>query len=161
MDSITLREARVIWTNFSGKEGRYNVEGERFFNVVIDDEELATALIADGWNAKPLKQREEDDAPAWALKVKVNYKSQYPPRVYKINEDGTNKTLLDETTIMLLDLLRVKWADLIINPHEWKNQGRSGVSAYLDNMYAVTETNPLDEEWEDREAATLLGSEED
>ena len=157
MDKITLRQVPIIWTNFAGKVGQFNKKGERSFNIRIEDEATAAVLLSAGWNVKEMKQREEDDAPCWHLPVKVNYESNWPPRIYKTNEDGTQQTLLDSSTVLILDLLRVQWADVILNPYEWSVNGKSGTTAYVDTMYAVCELNPLDLEWEKREADTLLG----
>jgi hypothetical protein len=160
MDSITLMRVPIIWTNFAGKEGLYNAEGKRTFNIRIDDEVVAFDLLAKGWNIKEMKKREEDDPQRWHLPVKVNYDSRWPPRIFKTNEEGTQRTLLDETTVQMLDLLRVQWADVTVNPFPWESpDGKFGISAYVDTMYAVTEVNPLDEIWEQREAESLFASE--
>jgi hypothetical protein len=152
----------IIWTNFAGKEGLYNVEGKRTFNIRIDDETVAFDLLAKGWNIKEMKKREEDDPQRWHLPVKVNYDSRWPPRIFKTNEAGTQRTLLEEATVKILDLLRIQWADVIVNPFPWEStDGKSGISAYVDTMYAVTEVNPLDELWDTREAESRLNIEED
>lgn len=159
MDSITLMHVPIIWTNFTGTAGIYNKEGERSFNVVIEDEETARTLSLEGWNVKEMKVMEEGDDIRWHIPVKVNFASPWPPRIFKVNAEGTKKTLLDETTVRMLDLLRVEWADVELNPYEWESPdgNSSGVSAYLATMYAVTEVNPLDEIWEAKEAESLLG----
>jgi len=47
----------------------------------------------------------------------------------------------------------------MLNPYSWEVNNNSGITAYVDTMYAVTEVNPLDLEWEERAAKTLLGEE--
>lgn len=147
---LKLENARIIWPNFAGKKKEFNAEGDRNFNVYIDDPALADELAKEGWNVKMKEGYEDGDPPFWILKVKVNYDSKRPPRIYKINADGSNKVLLDEGTVMLLDLLRIERADILVNASAWtsKSLGMSGITPYVDTMYVVTEVNPLDEKWD-------------
>ena len=158
MESHTFIGAQILWPNFAGKEGPFNEEGKRSFNILIEDPNQANELLGAGWNVKEMKNREEGDPPLWFLPVKVNYKSKYPPRIIKTSSDGSKQLALAEGTVKLLDILRIETADVMINPFEWKTpDGRTGVSAYLDTMYAVTVVNPLDLIWEEKAANSLYG----
>lgn len=149
-NKLELREVRIIWANFQGLRTEYNALGNRNFNILIEDEQLAQSIAEEGWNIKTRDGFEDGDPPFWTLAVKVNFDSAYPPRIYKINEDGTKKTLLDSKTVMILDLLKIKYADVLLSPFAWQSQGRSGISAYLDTMYVVVEENPLDLKWNEK-----------
>jgi hypothetical protein len=48
---VTLENVRLIYRNFSGREGRFNKEGERQFCAILP-EELAGKMLQDGWNIK-------------------------------------------------------------------------------------------------------------
>ena len=57
---LKIDDAQIAIRNFSGKEGRYNREGERSFVLALPNE-LAEQLAEDGWNIRfPRVQGEED-----------------------------------------------------------------------------------------------------
>jgi len=56
--SFKIEDAELIFRNFSGKAGKYNVDGERNFAVLLP-EDVAQQMLADDWNVKWLEPREE------------------------------------------------------------------------------------------------------
>lgn len=146
MPPITLEGVRIIFRNFSGEEGRFNAKGDRNFNVLIDDE-LAESMIADGWNIKYLKPREEEDKPQARLEVAVEYRKGRPPRVMMITSRG--KTLLDESMVNVLDYAEIENVDMIIRPSVWEVNGRSGVKAYLQSIYVTIVEDDLEKKYLD------------
>lgn len=164
-DKLTLKNIPALWPNFAGAKKMYNEEGDRNFHIVIEDPSLAEAMISSGWPVKSLKKRDPSDPEAWHLQIKVNLKptNPYPPRIYKVSldENGNPEKILElnRDTVMLLDILPIKWLDLTIGPYIWTYQGKSGISAYLEVLYAVTEENPLDVLWEERMGGTILDAE--
>lgn len=143
---ITIEDARIIFRNFSGNEGKYNAKGQRNFNVLIDDE-LAERLLADGWNVKYLKPYEEGDEPQARLEVKVEYEKGKPPRVVMITSRG--RTNLDESTVSILDWAEFEIVDLIINPHYWEVNGKSGIKAYLKTIFVTIREDELEKKYAD------------
>lgn len=143
---LSLENARIIFRNFSGKEGRYNREGDRSFCVLLENEQLAEDLIDDGWNVRILKPREEGDEAKKYMSVDVSFKN-IPPKIFMIT--GRNKVLLDETTVGNLDYADIRTADLIIRPYNWEVNGKKGVKAYLKTAYITIDEDRFASKYQD------------
>lgn len=142
---ILLRNCKIIFRNFTGKETPMNREGDRNFCVLLDRDNAAT-LKAEGWNVKELAAREDGDDPQPYLQVRVMY-GKYPPKVVMFASTG--KTFLDESTISTLDWTELKKADLTIRPYRWEVQGKVGIKAYLKSLFVTIEEDPLELEYLD------------
>lgn len=145
MDDLVIEGARLIFRNFTGKGDQFNREGDRNFNVVIEDELVAQKLSEDGWNIKIRPPREEGDEALYRLPVKVNYNSDFPPKIWLVTRSANN--LLDEETVGNLDYAEIKNVDLIITPYFWEVNGKSGVKAYLKTMYVTLEEDVFAEKY--------------
>lgn len=142
-NTVIMEGVRIIFRNFSGKEGQYNREGDRNFAVLID-ESTAEAMAADGWNVKMLKPRDDDEegsAPQAYLPVAVNFRGR-PPRIVMIT--SRNRTNLNESQVETLDWVDILNVDLIVRPYEWTVNGKSGIKAYLQSMYITIEEDALE-----------------
>lgn len=153
-NTVLMEGVRIIFRNFSGKEGQYNREGDRNFGVILPPD-VAQAMLEDGWNVKYLKPREDDEEGVetpW-LSVSVNFDKGKPPKIMLITERG--RTALDAETVDQLD-----WADiavdpqtgspktdLIVRPYTWEVSGKSGIKAYLQSMYVTIEEDELERKY--------------
>ena len=130
---IRIEDARIGFKNFSGKEGKYNPAGRRNFCVFLETD-LALRLEEDGWNVRWLEPRDEDDARQPYLSVDVSFKN-FPPKIVLISSNG--QTILDETSVNILDWSENKLIDLVIKPYNWDVNGKQGVKAYVESMYVT------------------------
>lgn len=143
-EKLLIQDTEILggpYRNFSGKEGKFNSEGDRFFNILVP-EELVPELINDGWNVKPMKS----DESKFHLKVKVSYRYK-KPKIVTITSKG--QRMLSEEDIDDLDWADILSADVYINPSHYNISGREGISAYLDALYVTIEEDPLVDKYSD------------
>jgi hypothetical protein len=143
MDNITVEDMDIIFRNFSGKQSEFNQSGDRNFSIFIPDQ-LAKSMKIDGWNIKRLEPRDPEDEARFYLPVKVAF-NNYPPTIYMIS-DG-KRVQLTEAEIHILDTADIQHVDAIVSPYQYTygkgSTARSGVKAYLRQMYVVLRPDPF------------------
>ena len=133
---VEIADAQLIWRNFSGKAGKFNAEGVRNFNIIID-EDTYTQLAKDGWNVRVIMPKDEQDPdtpPLYILPVKVAF-GKRPPMIQLISSTG--KQILNEDTVGMLDFIDIKTCDVVVNPYNYNVLGKVGVSGYLKSLYVT------------------------
>ena len=136
IDNIVIEDAQIIFRNFAGEESQYNRAGNRNFNVIIENIDMAHKLIEDGWNVKQLKPRDDEEMPKYRLEVTVAF-GNFPPHIFMVTKSA--KTKLDEESVAALDYAELKSVDLVIRPYQWDVNGKQGIKAYLKTGYFVVE----------------------
>lgn len=143
--NISISNARICFRNFSGKEGRFNPAGRRNFSVLLDDD-IAEELIHDGWNIRYLNPRDESEKPQACLQVTVSYQN-IPPKIVMVTSHGMS--VLDEDTVGALDWAEIENVDITISPYNWTVNGKSGIKAYVKNMYVTIVEDPFESKYYD------------
>ena len=133
---LQIDDARIIYRNFSGVGSKYNREGDRNFAVVIPNQDIANALVEDGWNVKIKPPREVSDTPFMYLPVKIKFNDR-GPTVYLQTGKALNK--LDEESVSCLDDVDILTVDLDLRPYDWEVNGKTGRTAYLQSIKVVQE----------------------
>lgn len=142
---VIVENGKFIFdTNFAGdpKKDRFGSD-ERKANLVIPDIDLARELIDDGFNIRLIKPRvgeEEGFVPRYFVKVKLNYKSTWPPKVYLVTDEDKS-VLLDEESVACLDDIWVDRVNAVLNRYE----GPNGKSLYVKSMevYQKVDDDPI------------------
>lgn len=145
-NQIPFEDVRICFRNFSGVASQYNHEGDRNFCMIFRDPEEALAMRAEGWNVKQMRPRDDEEEPPYYMQVKVRF-GQYPPKIVLVTSRG--QTLLDESTISMLDVAEIARVDLIVRPYTWEVRGNTGITAYVKAMYVTI----VEDEFEQRYAA--------
>ena len=142
---VIVENGKFIFdTNFAGdpKKDRFGSD-ERKANLVIPDIDLARELIDDGFNIRLTKPRVGEDegfVPRYFVKVKLNYKSTWPPKVYLVTDEDKS-VLLDEESVACLDDIWVDRVNAVLNRYE----GPNGKSLYVKSMevYQKVDDDPI------------------
>ena len=152
LNNIVIEGAHLVFKNFSGEEKKYNRKGDRNFGLVIEDPEYTQKLIADGWNIKTWAPKTEeypsgDPNKAFCyIPVSVSY-DNIPPQIYVITD--SKKKLLNEQTIGSLDYAFIVNVDISVRPYVWEVNGKTGVKAYVKQMYATVAVSEFDSKYSD------------
>lgn len=131
--NIAIENAHIMFRNFRGEASKFNAAGKRNFCVRLD-QDIADQMIHDGWNVKFLRPREEGDEPTPYIQVAVSF-DNIEPNIFTIT--GNHKNRLNSDTIDILDYAEIENIDLIIRPYNWEVNGKTGVKAYVKNMYVT------------------------
>lgn len=135
---LQMDDVRIVYRNFSGVGSKFNREGDRNFSVVIDDQDIANQLIAEGWNIKVRPPRDEDEIPFMHLPVKIKFNDR-GPIVYL--QSGDNLVRLEEDMVSCLDNVDIIGVDLDVRPYDWEVNGKTGRTAYLHSIRVVQEVD--------------------
>lgn len=132
-NNIVIENAQIGFRNFSGNAGKFNPAGRRNFCVFLE-QELGKVLENDGWNVRWLQPKDEAEDPRPYLQVSVSY-DNIPPKIVLVTKKG--KTILDDTSVNILDWAEISSVDIIIRPYNWEVSGKGGVKAYVKSMYVT------------------------
>jgi hypothetical protein len=135
---------KMIWRNFEGKLGRFNAEGQKNFNIVLD-KEGAEFLMDEGFKVKFKEPKIEGEEGIYTLKINVNFGGYKAPEIWMKNNHGN--TQLNKDDVKILD-----WADiveyfLVFNP----NIKPDSMTAYLDKLLCTVQESEYESQFFDEE----------
>lgn len=142
-----IDNARIMFRNFEGKPGQFNAAGQRNFHVLLTPD-LEEALVADNFNVKYLKPREEGDRPQAHLKVNIKMDSKIPPKIFIVTSKGRRQ--LTEDMLQMVDWADFANIDLIFSRYkrDWPD-GRTTVTAYLQTFFGTIREDELELRYSD------------
>jgi len=135
--NVTLRDVELRWKNFSGRATDYTEEGKRYFNVVLNSEqvdllsnvELVTksGVVIKGANVRTHVPENGDGEPLYTLKVLFG---AYPPEeMWRVTPRG--KMRLTMETVGNLDREYIERAKVQITLSPYEKGSNRGITAYL------------------------------
>lgn len=145
---LQIDDARIVYRNFSGRPSQFNREGDRNFSLVIPNEEIADALVAEGWNVKIKPSRDDQEMAFMTLPIKIKF-NERGPKVYL--KSDKNQIKLNEDTVSCLDNIDISSVDLDVRPYDWEVSGKTGRTAYLQAIYVTQEVDRFEERFASEE----------
>ena len=133
-NTVIIEGTKFIFdTNFSGDPKRDHFgSDERKANLIIPNEDQALDLRARGFNVKETKPRADDEGdfiPTYFVVVKLNYGSQWPPKIFLVN-DAQRGVLLDQESVCCVDDMWIDRVNAVLNTYN----GPNGKSLYVKSM---------------------------
>ena len=156
-----VKPGAIRFRNFSGKEGKFNKEGDRNFCLLLHPDD-ADEMIKEGWNVRFLNPRDEGDEPTPYIQIKVGFGGKgRPPKIVMVSRKG--QTQIGEDEVNILDWADIDFADIAINPYHYTVNGKSGIKAYLKTMYITIVEDEFEDQYYDipDSAQNVIGDEED
>ena len=134
---ISIENTNFIWkTNFAGDPERDSFGSDaRQANIIIPDHMQAREMIDEGFNVKATKPKEGEEegfVPTYFISIKVNYDTNWPPKIYLVSGDSEPRELTEDT-IDLIDRAYVRNVNVILNPYQNARTGTK--SLYVRTMY--------------------------
>lgn len=155
--------------NFAGREERYNRAGDRYFNVVVSEEDAQILAEQYGVNVKMWEPKPRDDEmakkmaenpdmyqPFYYFKVKVYTKFSIPSIALIFDEEGVSdidvplgaqeRTFLTEDQFQMIDEMEMSCVDMTIRRREPSDEG-TYARLDLKNAYIHVAPNPLERKY--------------
>lgn len=153
----------IMWLNLSGAPSKFNMNGARSFELEIP-EENARMLASQGWRVvkrgydadreKFINTQDLDavlDKELYKIKIKVNYDSKNPPKVYRVVDGKESRQLMspsarnEQFDVGRIDRDDILSGDFIVNG--WKNPNDGMVSAFLSFAAFIVSENEVTDKY--------------
>lgn len=143
--SISVSNAVLMWPNFKGAPTQNHPKGGYCTVNIGLTKVVAEALMAEGWNIKPIKNSVGDDGVAqlYSTELKVNMDSEWPPKIYIITEWNGEKSSIkvsNNTPMLFNELDEIikngQYSDVDIQIHPYRYDGQNyAYKGYVNELY--------------------------
>lgn len=149
IDDLEIENANVKWafSHFDGRADTFNDEGNHNFTLIIPEEE-ALRLADVGWAIKRKEPLEEGDPVEYHLKCMISYRFE-APKIYLIK--GNRKIRAEEVDLADIRRDTCERIDVILSPSRWTRPDRSGITAYVKELYATVRESRFSARYADYE----------
>lgn len=139
--TFTVTGEQLIFKNFGGVATKFTKEGYRYFGVLLE-EQMAKAMIEEGWNIKHTHATGGPSQPFLMVKVVFGF-APNEPLAGIVDEDvvsldwitnASSGERVVEATAYKLDDVDIKSAELTIFPLVWEIKNKKGITAFLQTM---------------------------
>lgn len=173
MPTITFKNSKVMYKNFSGTITDQNRNGMRSVDIIIDDPEMVEMLANDGWNigerrtdvhtGQYIRKKEWDDfkgeySSQFYINLYIGFNGKTPPmikmKMYNDLGELISSTMLNENTVYMLDQLSIIDLDVKVNSHYYDFGGKSGYKGYVSMLIARVKEDPFALEFAEEEFPT-------
>ena len=148
-EQLVIEDAKVLFHNYAGLQTDFNKAGNRNFDVILPDNDMAIAMGEKGWNVKIRRPKDPEDDPYYTLNVKINMDSHWPPNIEQqvrgrdpipydksmLGEPDPNDPTKYKNGSKGLDGTNIDRIVFVINGSPWESQFGKGIKAYLDQFY--------------------------
>lgn len=151
-NEVVIENGTIWYKNFAGvrRPGSYDTAGDRNFTLIVQDPNIAQAMIDMGYNMKYVVPEVASGTivgPYWKLKVHVRFAAY--PKNYFMYSNGV-RTRLTEETIGQLDSARLTNVDLAVGLGQVNTNGASATrTAYLNRIDATMAFDYLGQKYSD------------
>jgi len=147
---LEIADAQIKWvfSHFDGREDTFNQEGDHNFTVIIPERE-ALELKEQGWSIREVPGYEEGDPPEFLLKVKISSRFFDELKIYLIKNN--RKYRAEKRDLADIKRSTTTRIDLVIKPSRWTHGNNSGVTAYVEELYAHIEQSRFADMYDDLE----------
>jgi hypothetical protein len=151
IDDIEFEDVKIKWpwTHFDGRDTFGGDQAKYNFTIILP-EATAKQLREAGWTSvKENEPYEEGDDPEWTMQCQISDRFEMP-KMYLIKNDRRFRVhdLKD-----LHDIRRdtCEKLNVILTPSRWVNGSRTGITAYVKEMYAYISQSRFAAEVEEME----------
>lgn len=143
LNSVDLKHVPTVFrTNFAGAPDNFNPRGCTPNFCVRLPVEKAQELEKLGWNVHWRASRDPEEPDFPHIQIKVNMNSDYPPEVLMVRENGV-RIEMDAESLCRLDRENIIDVSVRMNPYFWENNGKYGVTAYVNRLNVYVEDDPF------------------